>query len=80
MRDVKCRFESRFFYEKVGQALDDAIAKSGMTRKALAKECGVAQSTIDHAIDGTGCSLQLFVAIAEALDVPLDVLVPLEAT
>lgn len=53
-----------------------ARTKAGMTRRQLADEAGVAQKTILELEDRGTLSLETLAAVAYALDVTLDELVP----
>lgn len=67
-------------HASVGNAIRAARRAAGLSVDDLAAQCEVNRSTIVNAEAGLGLSLHLFVSIAEALDTPLDALVPLEAT
>lgn len=67
------------FYNTVGEAIRMARHDGGMSAEVLAREAGVGLTTIQHAEEGTSCSLLLAAKIAEALDITIDELVPVEA-
>jgi DNA-binding XRE family transcriptional regulator len=72
-------FERHHFYATVGGAIGIARAEAGIGRDTLAQRAKLAKSTIENAENGVSCSLLVAARIADALDVPLDVLVPTEA-
>lgn len=60
-----------------GATLKALMAQKGISRRRLARYCGLAGSgMIDHLIAGrkTSCTVQLADRIAEALEVPLEIL------
>lgn len=67
------------FYRQVGERIAELRENAGMSPCDLARATGVNSSTIGHAEDGTSCSLFMLAMFAEALDVSLDSLVPVEA-
>ncbi len=72
-------YRKSHFYDKVGRAIQQARSDARLDRSELARRLGVSSSTLENAEEGYMCSLILAARIAEALDVTLDALVPLEA-
>lgn len=67
------------FYVVVGEAIRAARMHAGMSISMLSKACGLNQNTLGHIEDGSTCSLFIIAKVAEALDMTIDELVPLEA-
>lgn len=69
----------RHFYEVVGERLRAVREDLGLGQSDIARVTGASQSTVNNAEIGQSCSLYTLVLIAEAMDVTLDELIPLEA-
>lgn len=80
MKDSWSRARKNHFYAELGRQIYDAREQAGLSAADVAKACHVATSTIAHIESGDSCSALLLVLIAEALDTPIDALVPLSAT
>lgn len=72
-------YRKNHFYDRVGKAIRQARADAQLDQQELARRIGVSASTLGNAEEGHTCSLIMAARIAEALDVTLDALVPLEA-
>ena len=68
------------FHKLVGDRVWHVREEAGISQSALAREIGASQSTINNIETGQSCSLFVLALVAEALDVTLDELIPLEAT
>jgi transcriptional regulator with XRE-family HTH domain len=68
------------FHDIVGRTIAKHRDLQCLTVRQLADKVGCNPSTIQNAEDGHSCSLYLLVRIAEELDVPIDTLIPTEAT
>jgi transcriptional regulator with XRE-family HTH domain len=80
MRDAASKGKRGDFYVMVGEAIRARRLEQGLSYREIAGKVGCSTSTIQNAELGFSLSLHMFVLIAEELDVPLDALVPLEAT
>lgn len=67
------------FHRVVGERIHQIRDEQGLGRTELAKRCGFNESTIVNAETGASCSLYVLAKLAEALDVTLDDLVPIDA-
>lgn len=73
-------FERDHFYSMVGERICATREAQGLTAAELGRRAKLASSTVQNAEVGTSCSLLVLAKLAEALDVTLDDLVPVEAT
>lgn len=73
------RFTKDHFYLTVGNRITGVRESKSISQDELARHTKLTKATIDHAEAGQSCSLLVITMIAEALDVTIDELVPLEA-
>jgi transcriptional regulator with XRE-family HTH domain len=64
----------------VGAAVRRAREEANLTRGDVAKRIGMSESTVVNIEQGNSCSTFAIALIAEELDVPIDTLIPTEAT
>jgi len=67
------------FYSAIGERIKATRETAKVSQPKLAAEARVSLSTIQHAEDGTSCSVLVLTRIADALDCTLDDLVPIGA-
>ncbi len=72
-------FAKDHFYETVGRTIRQVRNDAGKSQQQLADSIPLTLTTIQNAETGASCSLLVLARIAEALDVTLDELVPLDA-
>lgn len=74
------RFEKDRFYVAIGNRVTATREAAGLTQHQLAAKARLSQATVLNVETAKTCSVLTLAKLAEALDVLIDELVPLEAT